>query len=360
MNTKTIFINGRFLTQHVTGVQRYAINLLKKVDEQLFESLHLKIIILVPSCAKQISFVKLERIEIRSVGKLSGHLWEQLELPVITFGKLLVSLGNTSPIFKFKQVVCIYDAAVFRFPNAYKSIFVLWYRLLFRANKFNALKIFTISNFSKSEIIHFLGLSQEKIEVIYPVIGLVDRKTDNSILSQLGIENGRFLLTVGSFEKKKNLRNVVMAFEELNLNNFTLVVVGGNNLNVFSNVSTPTNHNVRYTGYITDQQLSSLYSNAYAFVFASLYEGFGLPPLESMMYNLPVAVSNAASLPEVCADAAIYFDPNSPSDIARSLRKLWEDKSLYNEKKRLSSEQVKKFTKINTGDIFIKLLNNVY
>ena len=116
-----------------------------------------------------------------------------------------------------------------------------------------------------------------------------------------------------------------------------------------------------FSGYVTDQELAGLYKNASLYVFPSLSEGFGLPPLEAMSHNLPVASSNATCLPEILGDAAIYFDPRNTDDMARAMLKVLTDQKLADELVRKGKAQVKKYswkkTAKQTLDMYLRVLD---
>jgi glycosyltransferase involved in cell wall biosynthesis len=342
MSRKVIYINGRFCSQPVTGVQRYALNLIQALDK-LIDGKAYKFILLAPRSVQKPG-LQLKNISFQSRGYLSGHLWEQICLPIITFDCLLLNFCNTSPILKRKQIVTIHDGAVFRFSSSYNLAFVFWYRILFFFNRINGSQIITISQFSKSEIIRFIKIRNEKIEVILPSGQFDAREQDEKILEKHQLLPGKFILTVGSLDKKKNLKSVIWAFENLGIDEFDLVVVGGSNSKVFGDVPVQVNQKIKYTGYINDEELFALYANAYVFIFASFYEGFGLPPLEAMYWGLPVVASGTASIPEACGEAALYIDPHQPMEIVTSIRRIYNDPTYYEKMKKSSLLQSKRFS----------------
>jgi glycosyltransferase involved in cell wall biosynthesis len=151
---------------------------------------------------------------------------------------------------------------------------------------------------------------------------------DDLILARHGLSQRRFLLAVGSMNPTKNLAMLVRAWAALARDDVTLVVVGGGNARVFAASDLPRTANVLMLGSVDDAALVALYRHAAGLVFPSLYEGFGLPPLEAMAGGCPVAASRAASLPEVCADAALMFDPLDPAAMAEAMRSVLDDAAL--------------------------------
>jgi glycosyltransferase involved in cell wall biosynthesis len=275
----------------------------------------------------------LKVIEVRTAGsrRASLHAWEQLFLPAYTATRTLLNLAGPAPLLKRRQVCMIADAAIFDFPNAYTPLYGAWYRLLFRSVSRLALGLLTISQFSRTQLIKAIGASAERLKIIdCAATHMATITPDDSVLDRLHLRQTRFLLAVGSLNPTKNLAALVKAFNALEDPTLRLVLVGGSNTSVFAGEAEtlPADARTIPTGSIGDGELSSLYRNAEAFVFPSLYEGFGIPPLEAMSLGCPVAAARAASIPEICADAAYYFDPSNVSDITHALRTVLADEAL--------------------------------
>jgi glycosyltransferase involved in cell wall biosynthesis len=308
---KPVFINGSFLSRPITGVERYALEMLKAVDAQHPTGY----VLLTPG---RITCAPLANVEVRPVGKLTGKLWEQFELPLHSRGGVLFSPFPAAPLFKRHHVVTIHDAVLWVYPRAYSFAFRTWYRLFIPVLASAAEKIVTVSQFSSKELQARCHLRSSKMEIIPNghdhIIGVA---SDPSILARMGIGR-RFVLAVGSANPNKNVRGLIKAFQLLADPTLDLVVVGAPNQKVFGDLDV--GHMGKWTGYITDAQLKALYEAASCFVQASFYEGFGLPPLEALACGCPVVSSHAGSLPEVLGDAALYCDPSSPEDIADKIR----------------------------------------
>lgn len=347
METKIIFINGRFLSQKITGVQRYAIQLVKALDSLLDNNIinrnKYEFKILLPNNVK--SNINLKCINITKIGYLKGHAWEQIELPLYTAGNLLINLCNTGPIMKENQITCIHDAAVFANPKNFSFAFRTWYKILFRTISKKAKKITTVSKFSKDELRRYLNVSPERIIVIYEgKEQIINLEPNYDIITNNNLKEKAYILAVSSINPNKNFISIVKALNLLNNIDFKIVIAGSTNSNVFNKYEITKSENVKYLGYIDDSELKALYENAACFVFPSFYEGFGLPPLEAMACGCPVIVSNVASLPEVCGDAALYCDPYSPEDIADKIKMLIENPSLQEELRQKGLERAKLFT----------------
>ncbi|MES2354984.1 MAG: glycosyltransferase family 1 protein [Pseudomonadota bacterium] len=325
-----ITINGRFLTQSVTGVQRYAIELIRALDSLLasgeIDSARYAVQIIAPPGARDLG---VRHILVRHAGVLRGHLWEQLELPWLARNSLLVNLCNTAPIAKVNQVVTIHDAAVRAVPEAYSRMFRAWYRLLLPCIARMSKRVLTVSQFSKSELVGWLPLSEQKCVVISEGKEHIESvKSDNGVLTRFGLTEKPFVLAVSSLSPNKNFRAIVEALQWLGDAQFDLVIAGGTNPRIFAGNAQSLPNFVKHVGYVSDGELKALYEHASCFVYPSLYEGFGLPPLEAMACGCPVIVSNRASLPEVCGDAALYCDARDPRSIADQIVRLMGDSEL--------------------------------
>jgi len=345
----TIFINGRFLTQPVTGVQRFAAELLKALDQAIENNAtspqHNRFICLIPQETKDKNLPGWRNIQVQKCGRLSGNLWEQFELPFFARRGLLLSLCNIGPVLHFNQVVIFHDASVFAVPQAYSLGFKIKYRLVMWVLARTARQVLTDSQFSREELAHYLKIKKDKI-IVNPggCEHILNIEPDSSILSDKRIAQKTFLLAVGSSSPHKNLSIIEKAIENYPENSIYLVIAGGTFSKVFNAVDTVETQRIVRLGYVTDAQLRALYSRAVGFVFPSLYEGFGLPPLEAMACGCPVICSNRASLPEVCGDAALYFDPLNVDEINHSISRFLENSPLRDELREKGFERAKLFT----------------
>ncbi|MEO1131236.1 MAG: glycosyltransferase family 1 protein [Cyanobacteria bacterium J06639_1] len=333
--SNAIYINARFLSQRLTGVQRYAFELVKTLDRLLAAgTLPDDAIFTLVAPSDIDTEPTFERIGLERVGRFGGHLWEQTELPLHTAGKPLVNLCNTAPLAKAEQVLTIHDAAVYGAPEAYSLAFRSWYRLLFGSLGRRLRAVITVSEFSKSELLRYCPIPAERLHVIYSGREhALATAADPSILQDHHLRDRPYLLAVSSLSPHKNFQGIVKALEHLDdgesAEEFDVAIAGGANPSVFSQDSQPLSDRVKYVGYVSDGQLRALYENARGFIYPSFYEGFGLPPLEAMSCGCPAIVSQAASLPEVCGDAALYCDPHDPSDIAAKMLQVVRDDELY-------------------------------
>lgn len=314
-----IFINGKFFCQRVTGTQRYARELLNQLDKLVSAENNPRIAIevLVPKQAQAVP--QYQNLQVRTVGRMSGTKWEQLELPQYCKGELLFTLSGGAPILHSRNVVTIHDAAVVAAPAGYSVAYRFWHRLVSRRMARTAEHIFTVSNFAKSEIVKWYGAAPEKVSVTYPGTHFPSLVADSSALARFGIA-GEYVLAVGSYNPNKNIERVVQAFHERGFPDLELVIAGGGDSSVYrKKLRVP--DGVHALGYVSDRELKALYENAVCFIFASLYEGFGSPPLEAISSGCPVVLSRTASLPEVYDGAAFFCDPYHTEDIAAAIQR---------------------------------------
>ncbi len=334
-----IVVNGRFLTRRVTGVERYALEITRRLRAAPQHEVEVVCPrdVLDTAAAAELGAVV--------VGRRRGHPWEQLDLPRAARGRLLLDLCNTYPLATRRQLVALHDAGVFAVPDAYALAFRSWYRLLFRASRWRSLGIVTVSEFSRRELVRRAGVPRSAIAVAPPgTEHLVGRPRDPTILERTA--PGRpYVLAVGSDSPHKNLGAVAAAARLLERPDFDIVMAGGSRHGVFRGVAQGADPpHLRRLGYVSDAELATLYDHAQAFVHPSRYEGFGIPPLEAMRLGCPVIVSTAASLPEVCGDAALYVDPSDPQDIARALERVMSDADLRADLKRRGRLRAEAFT----------------
>jgi len=260
------------------------------------------------------------------------------------------------PIKAKKRIVTIHDVYHLAFYESFNSLQKVYIKLVINSAVNLSDKIITVSNFSKSEIIKYTKVNPEKIEVIYNGVDnnrfkILDRKVLEPFRSKYP-EN--FILYVGNVKPHKNLKNLLKAFsiiQKKNYKDYYLVIVGKKegfitgDKEIFQILedSYELRTKVIFTGYIEDDELPVLYNLARLFVFPSLYEGFGLPPLEAMACGCPTVVSNLSAIPEVCGDASFYVNPLEPEEIALGILKVLNSDDLRKNLIEKGLERVKSF-----------------
>jgi len=295
-------------------------------------------------------------------------IFEQLLYPYLLY-KYKLDLVHfphfNAPIMYSKRfIVTIHDLIISHYPSSrattlhpllYKAKLGAYNLLIERVAR-KADKILTVSNYTKNDIIKFLKISAEKILVAYDGVDLPEATSGDAcekILQEFGIE-GKYLLYVGSAYPHKNLEKLVEAFGEIKKDYPQLqLVLGGKNDFFYKRLkkTAETAENfgeikdsIIFTDYLSDDKLSCLYDNAELYVFPSLMEGFGIPPLEAQSYGVPVVCSNATCLPEILGESALYFDPNNISDMAEKICLALASPDVRNELIRKGSENIKKYS----------------
>ncbi|MGV2288062.1 glycosyltransferase family 1 protein [Trinickia sp. YCB016] len=321
-------INGKFTSQPITGVQRVAYELIRAMQMLANPDDDLEIFV-PPNAVEPGSLLK----HLRRFPWLRGTLWEQITLPIAARGMTLLNLCNTNPIFKRQQVVMVHDMAVYDMPQGFSQKFRLWYRLCFSLLPRMAPMVLTVSTYSKQRICHHLGIEYSRIAVVTPGADHLDRVvSDPAITKRLELQKDAYCVIVGSLDPRKNLQRALEAIDQLDhLQHVKFVIVGGRNPRVFNNDSlepAAVSKQVVWAGFVSDGELKALYENAGCLLFPSLYEGFGLPPLEAMYCGCPVIASSRTSIPEACGDAAMYCDASSARDIAEKVSQMMSDEGL--------------------------------
>ena len=366
-------VDTHHLLLETAGTRRVTINLLYELNQkkeiQLFElksSYHLK-------KRKNIS------------GKLMQHLlrffWVHLHLPLLCFLKkidVLLSPEFNTPLFTTcRKYVIVHDAHI-RAQREFNSS--LWFYFYYIPFIEQAIKradlIITISNFSKEQIIKWMKVDEKKIIVLYwgiDKIFLPENAYDNfsSLATQFHIATKKYLLFVGTFEARKNIERIVEAFGLLqnrpdkNIQDIKLVIAGNVSTSKFSDRSFAIKELIKkhdltekiiFCGYIPDESLAALYSNAFCLLFPSLYEGFGFPIIEGFASGVPVITSNICSMPEIASDAALLVDPFSVVDIESKIYSLFENITLRDQLISSGKKRVQEFSWITVGDTFLNAI----
>jgi len=258
------------------------------------------------------------------------------------------------PVFCFKPfVVTIHDLILKRFPTRRVSIlepFSYWFKnLAYHLVIYSAIKrskkIIAISNYTKKDILKYFNIDSKKIKVIYegvPEVVARGRALKHTAFAKAVCFKARppmilkkhniskpYLLYVGNAYPHKNLERLIMAFDKLNQNGMQLVLAG--RLDYFYRKiqkKFSAFKNIVFTDFVLDKDLPILYQNASLYIFPSLCEGFGLPSLEAMTYQIPVVCSKATCLPEILGQAAIYFNPEDIKDMKEKIELVLKDKKL--------------------------------
>lgn len=264
----------------------------------------------------------------------------------------------TAPPFCAAPIVAtIHDLAFEHLPETFTRRGAMQLKLTVRRTARQAARVATVSEFSRQDILRTYRLPPEKVVVTYngiePHFSPALHSADEAVAVRRQFNIARaYLLAVGSLQPRKNLVRLIRAYARLRQQNesFTpqLVIVGRKlwlAREVFAEVKQhPWAEDVILTGYVRDEDLAALYRHAAAFVYPSLFEGFGLPPLEAMACGTPVVTSNTSSLPEVVGDAALLIDPYDEQALTRALLQITNDQALRARLRAQGIIQARKFT----------------
>lgn len=346
MNNKRIYINGRFLTQNLTGVQRFALEVCVSLISQGYT-----LVLIAP----QKKFLKSgydylinnPMVKVYYTGLGKSYLWEQLYLFIfmrIKFrGKVrLLNLCNLAPVLYKFNIFALHDIIFIKYPDSYGLFQRMLMRIFVRLLVWRAISILTVSEFSKKEILSIYGYQyKNKTHVVYNAIASSFYKKNTELLKQK--HNDKKIFSVlSTFDKSKNLKIVTEAISHISRQDFLVILLGRNIYRHKDEVERlKIDRRFRIVGDMSDEDYVTNLNDSDFFIIPSLYEGFGIPPLEAQHFGCPVLASGIEVLREVLGTSALFFDPNSAQELAALIEKCCE----------MSSEQYK--------DYSLRSINNV-
>lgn len=340
-----LLVNSRFLFRPLTGVDRIALELSRnmlRITRGAPATIGMEMI--VPNNRVSSAEDILEGAGIlartKGFGFGSGHAWEQTALQWVSPKSTLLSFCNTGPIFRRNQFLFVADAQFVTHPQSYKLAFRLYFRLLLPFAARMSRHIATISEHSRENLESAGIFPKGKAHIIHCGSDhVLEVEPDDTVLDRLAVPPKSYFLMVGSLAPHKNMRFLISSLSGHLPAGTKLVIAGGGNSKVFQDSNITAGDDVILAGRMTDEELVALYRNAYALVFPSLTEGFGLPPVEAMRWGCPVIASTGGAIPEICGDAAMYVDATNAQGWVEATRNLWADKSRRQELVELGSQR---------------------
>lgn len=310
-----IVINARFLTQVLSGVQRYGIECSRQIKKIYPEAIFI--------CPKNILHHDVAReLAAVTIGRNTGHLWEQIDLPFYLShhnSPPLLNLANTAPLTYRNNFITIHDLAFHIHPEWNSKLFSTWYNTIMPKLARRAKHIFTVSETVKQELQEIYNIPSNAISITYN--GISEHMLSEVPCTQE--EKEKIILSVGSFNKRKNHHTLIQAFLESPLSNeYKLVIIGDRN-KVFSesglSLDKLTNKNIEIHHSFTDDALIAMYRKAEMAVSLSLYEGFGIPILEGLFFGCRIICSDIPVYRELYHNHASFCDPVNVQSVIAAL-----------------------------------------
>lgn len=317
MNETGILINGHFRDQQVTGVQRYAHEIIKEFDQ----------------LEQRYDFLSPPGL---FVSDKLRQIWMQSVMPVrIPRDQLLWSPTNIGPVFCENQVLTLHDISDQLHPEWFDGLYVKWRKLILPKLLERVRGIITVSEYSRQSITDYFPFTSKKIKVIpngvrtshfYPR----ESEEVSAIKEEMHL-NKPYIITVGSLDPRKNINGLLKGWNSLPpkiRGEVELVIIGASAEKFNFHIDEKIDPSVRFLGYLDYEKLPPVYSGAMGFVFPSLFEGFGLPVLEAMACKIPVVTSNSTSLKEIADKRALMVNPKVPIEIGNAIQQLIESEEL--------------------------------
>lgn len=357
-----LFINGTILDERPTGLGVYVKNVVSKLKEKdenftVFCPINIEGVDVVKTTEKL-------KTSYKKKGGLVRFLWTQFVLPFKVGKNDIVyhPFQYLSLFSRAKQIITIHDFIPLYYPEVAKHQYY-YYKFIMPILLKKAYKVICISENTKNDVLKFYNIDSDKLVKIY---NGYDRELFNvnnvreDILEKYNITRPYFI-AVGAGYSHKNLETALNAFSEIvNKFNSEFVIVGKDSNYILKLKELVKKlhieKQVKFIGYVPDEDLPTLYNKSKAFVYPTLYEGFGLPILEAMACETVVLTANNSSLPEVYGDAALDFDAKDEKEIVNKMKLVLTDSKLREKLIELSKKQIAKFTWDNTAEGVVKIV----
>lgn len=368
MIKKRVGIDGHMIGDRSGGNESYYKNILQNMD---FSDTNIHPILFLRKGVDDSLFKK--TFEIVRLESENAFVRNFIELPSLC-KKYKLSLLHTQYFIPFVRpcpVVCtIHDICFEHFKDIFTKKEYYRQKVLIPYSAKKSAAVFTVSNHAKNDIQERYHISESKIYVTYNAVNSSFRKLNEVELNEIELRekfqigNESFLLCVGNLQPRKNLPRLIRAYRKYSkysVEHSKLVIVGKKAwmFNEVIKEALEGTDDVVLTDYVSDMDLVRLYNAAYAFIYPSYYEGFGIPPLEALACGTPVAVANATSLPEVVGNAGVYFDPFNESDITNAIDIIMNNRDARQSSVEKSVDRVNYFSWEKSADIIIKTYQEI-
>lgn len=359
-----VAVNATLLHSKGAGLDRYTREVLRQLSKELHKgTLNMNFRVVTPDVSLEFEWgdkikpvSQLVSPSLGTKGNAFRLLWFQSLLPLLLLKEKIdvfyspVHEGSINPFTR--QVITVHDLLPLKFPEVYPRVKLYFKYILPQVIRASS-AVIVISNATKKDLIEHYKLSNKLVYVVHN--GVDHNKFRPLAMSQIGAVKRKYslhsyiLCLASETRPYKNIDRLIEAYGNLRLLDFDLVIVGSLNKLDKKQLKEKLKglriqDRVRFLGYVPDDDLPGLYCGAEVFIFPSLYEGFGLPPLEAMACGCPVVVSNTSSLPEVCGDAAYYVDPYEIESIVEGIRAVVSDSELKRNLCHKGIERAKMFT----------------
>lgn len=271
---------------------------------------------------------------------------------------------------KSKKILTVHDLTPLFFPETHTKKFVLVWNTTLKLIRKKIDQVIADSVSTKNDCIKYLHIPEEKIKVIYLGVDKIYHPIDNKSEIRGELErkyniDSPFILYVGTLEPRKNIPALFKAFSKLRKRmDYKLVIVGMKGWKykrIFKTIKElQLEKHIIFTGYVSEEDIVKFYNIAEVFVYPSIYEGFGLPPLEAMACGCPVITSNTSSLPEVVGDAGILVDPNDIEGLSDKIYEVLSNEDLRNELSEKGPERAKMFSWQKTAKQTWEIYESLY